>query len=148
MLNLLLGNPPDFRPRQAHPPTEALERLREDSFAMYHMAKLCYRFGEEIRDSLWLRGRSYGAALRRRQKPEYFLAKMDRGVVGLRMDFYGVEAVYLAWDRLAGTEMRRAGPRGRATLVLEAEYGADFAVPLLPEQQERAEAFAVRLSER
>lgn len=121
MLNLLLGNPPDFRPRQAHPPTEALERLR---------------------------GRSYGAALRRRQKPEYFLAKMDRGVVGLRMDFYGVEAVYLAWDRLAGTEMRRAGPRGRATLVLEAEYGADFAVPLLPEQQERAEAFAVRLSER
>lgn len=148
VLNLLLGNPPDFRPRQAHPPTEALERLREDSFAMYHMAKLCYRFGEEIRDSLWLQGRSYGAALRRRQKPEYFLAKMDRGVVGLRMDFYGVEAVYLAWDRLAGTEMRRAGPRGRATLVLEAEYGADFAVPLLPEQQERAEAFAVRLSER
>ena len=35
VLNLLLGNPPDFRPRQAHPPTEALERLREDSFAMY-----------------------------------------------------------------------------------------------------------------
>ena len=27
VLNLLLGNPPDFRPRQAHPPTEALERL-------------------------------------------------------------------------------------------------------------------------
>lgn len=26
VLNLLLGNPPDFRPRQAHPPTEALER--------------------------------------------------------------------------------------------------------------------------
>lgn len=40
------------------------------------------------------------------------------------------------------------GPKRAATLVMEAEYGADFAVPLLPEQQERAEAFAVRLSER
>lgn len=60
VLNLLLGNPPDFRPRQAHPPTEALERLREDSFAMYHMAKQLPVWGRDPGQSVGSRAGAMG----------------------------------------------------------------------------------------
>lgn len=153
VLNLLLGNQPDYRPRETHPATAELERLREDSYAMYHTAKLCYRFGDEIRDFLRFQGKSYGLAGFRRQKPEYFLGKTDRGAVAIRTDFYGSEADYLPWARLERAAVREAafpapGPRTRPALVLECAHGPDVVFPLLPEQKQGAERFAERLNER
>ncbi len=149
VLNLLLGNTPDFCPRQAHPETLALSRLREDSFAMYHTAKLCYRFGEPIREQLWLQGRSYGLQRFRKQKPEYFLALLDRGAAAIRTDFYGSEVVYLAWRQIRDVGVREAGfpgpgPRRRPALVLKTALGEDLAVPLLSGQEQAAAAFGKR----
>lgn len=150
VLNLLLGNKPDRRPRTSHPADPALDRLQSDSYAMYNDAKLCYRFGEPIRESLWLPGRGYGLQAFRKQKPEYFFAKMDRGMVVLLTDFYARRTVYLPWEGLAGAAVEEAafpgpGPRRRPALVLKTGVGEPVAVPLLPEQLGAAEAFAARL---
>ena len=152
VVNLLLGNPPDFRPRQTHPETPALARLREDSFAMHHTAKLCYRFGEPIREQLWLQGRNYGLQRFRKQRPEAFLALLDRGLAAIRTDFYGSETVYLEKGRIRGAAVGEAdvpppGPRRRPALVVETVLGETLAFPLLPGQEEGAAAFARRLEE-
>lgn len=150
VLNLLLGNPPDYQPRLTHPADPALERLRADSYAMYNNSKLCYRFGEPLRDSLWVPGRNYGLQTFRKQKPEYFVGKLDRGVVAIQTDFYARRTVYLTWDRLKGAAVKEAafpgpGPRRRTALVLETTLGEPVAAPLLPGQEKAAEAFAARL---
>lgn len=150
VLNLLLGNAPDYLPRTTHPAAPALEQLRADSYAMYNNSKLCYRFGENIRDSLWVPGRNYGLQTFRKQKPEYFVGKMDRGVVAIHTDFYARRTVYLTWDWLKVASVKEAafrgpGPRQRPALVLETTLGAPVAVPLLPGQMEMAETFAARL---
>ena len=150
VLNLLLGNEPDFRAPTGHPADPALDRLQADSYAMYNESKLCYRFGAPIRASLWLPGRSYGLQAFRKQKPEYFFAKMDRGVVVLLTDFYARRTVYLTWDRLKGVTVEETtfpgpGPRRRPALVLETTCGGPVAVPLLPGQEAAAKAFAARL---
>ena len=150
VLNLLLGNAPDHRPRTSHPADLALERLQADSYAMYNDAKLCYRFGEPILDSLWVPGRNYGLQAFRTQRPEYCVGKLDRGVVAIQTDFYARRTVYLTWDRLKEVAVKDApfpgpGPRRRPALVLETTCGGPVAVPLLPEQRTAAEAFAGRL---
>lgn len=150
VLNLLLGNAPDHRPRTSHPADPALERLQADSYAMYNDAKLCYRFGEPILDSLWVPGRNYGLQAFRKQRPEYFVGKLDRGVVAIQTDFYARRTVYLTWDRLKEVAVKDApfpgpGPRRRPALMLETTCGEPVAVPLLPEQRQAAEAFAGRL---
>lgn len=145
VLNLLLGNPPEYTPRAAHP-AGALEALKKNSYAMYHVSALCYRFGGDILDSLWLRGRSYGLGWRR-QKPEWFLAKMERGLVIVATDFYGTRVDYLPWERVAFAEVEEAsfpypGPRRRLALTLGGKGNSCFTVPLLMEQREEAESFA------
>ena len=150
MLNLLLGNPPDYQPRLTHPADPALERLRADSYAMYNNSKLCYRFGEPLRDSLWVPGRNYGLQTFRKQKPEYFVGKLDRGAAVFHTDFYARRTVYLTWDRIREVAVEEAafqgpGPRRRPALVLKTTCGEPVAVPLLPGQEKAAEAFAARL---
>lgn len=150
VLNLLLGSAPDHRPRTSHPAAPALEQLRADSYAMYNNSKLCYRFGENIRDSLWVPGRNYGLQTFRKQKPEYFVGKMDRGVVAIHTDFYARRTVYLTWDRLKAASVKEAdfrgpGPRRRPAMVLETTLGTPVAVPLLPGQLETAKTFSARL---
>lgn len=150
VLNLLLGNAPDHRPRTSHPADPALEQLQADSYAMYNDAKLCYRFGEAILDSLWVPGRNYGLQAFRKQRPEYFVGKLDRGVVSIQTDFYARRTVYLTWDRLKAVTVEEAsfpgpGPRRRPALVLETTCGGPVTVPLLPEQRQAAEDFAGRL---
>ena len=68
-------------------------------------------------------------------------------------DFYGSETTYLPWARLARAEVGEAdfsgpGPRHRRALVLWDDLGEPLAVPLLPEQEERAAAFAQSLTAR
>ena len=150
VLNLLLGNPPDYQPRLTHPADPALERLRADSYAMYNNSKLCYRFGEPLRDSLWVPGRNYGLQTFRKQKPEYFVGKLDRGAAVFHTDFYARRTVYLTWDRIREVAVEEAafqgpGPRRRPALVLKTTCGEPVAVPLLPGQEKTAEAFAARL---
>lgn len=150
LLNLLLGSAPDHQPRLTHPADPPLERLLMDSYAMYNNSKLCYRFGETIRDCLWVPGRNYGLQTFRKQKPEYFVGKMDRGVVAIHTDFYARRTVYLTWDRLVDVSVKEAafrgpGPRRRPALVLETTPGEPMAVPLLPSQEEMAKAFAAQL---
>lgn len=150
VLNLLLGNAADYHPRLTHPHSPELERLRMDSYAMYNNSKLCYRFGEPLQGSLWIPGRNYGLQTFRKQKPEYFMGKMDRGVVAIHTDFYARRTVYLTWDQIKETVVKETafrgpGPRRRPALVLETIAGDPVAVPLLPGQETAAKAFVDRL---
>lgn len=149
VLNLLLGNPPEFTPRTTHP-AGTFEALKENSYAMYHTSTLCYRFGGEILDSLWLRGRAYGLGWRQ-QKPEWFLAKMGRGAVVIASDSYGTRTDYLPWERFVFAETGESdfphpGPHRRLALTLGGKDGFRVTVPLLPEQREEADRFVSEIT--
>lgn len=145
ILNIMLCNAPDFIPRLHHP-NGVLNTLQENSYAMYNTASLCYRFGDIILDSIWLYGHPLGRG-KRRQRPEWFLAEMQRGLVLIATDFYGIRVKYLPWICLAFVEIKEtARPHSHKldTLVLTLgdKYGASFTVPLLDEQREEARMFA------
>ncbi len=139
LLNLLLGNPPDFRPAADHPETPEWAQLRRDSYAMYFTSLLCCRYGGPPRAHLWFRGRERSLVyfLRKMPQPEYFLAAADRGLVVLSTDFYGTRAVYLPWE-----EVRIAPPAdGDAALSITPAHGEGLSLPLLPGQAAQVRAF-------
>ena len=138
VLNLALGNPADYVPQLRHPAQARLEQLRADSYAMYNTSKLCYRFGEKIVDFLWLQGRNRGLSLWRRQRPEYFLSRMERGLVTIQTDFYGTRISYLPWQRLKRAGVAEA--HGHPLVSIEGEGGA-VRFPLETAQREAAEHF-------
>lgn len=64
---------------------------------MYYTSLLAYRFGGEIRNQLFLRGknRNFLYILQRRPDPECFCAVTDAGPVCIITDFYGTRFLYL-----------------------------------------------------
>ena len=139
ILNLALGASADHVPRPQHPDTPALRGLLRDSYAMYNLSKLCYRFGEEIQDFLWLVGRNRGLARLNRSRPESFIARTERGLAWLQKDFYGTRMLTVPWDRHPRFEIEVSG--SRSALCLFASSGAVSRWELLPEHRARAEAF-------
>lgn len=93
VLSLLLGQPADRQPPQRHPDSPVFDRLRQESYAMYYTSLLAYRFGGEIRDHLFLRGknRNFLYILQRRPDPECFCAVTDAGPVCIITDFTAPE---------------------------------------------------------
>ena len=139
ILNLAMGNAADAQPQTEHPDTSALRQLRQDSYAMYNLSKLCYRFGTEIQDFLFLVGRNRGLARLNQPRPEYFVARMARGIAWLQRDFYGTRLVCVRWEHLRTLQIEEE--RGRASMCLESVAGPAACFPLLPEQREAAAAF-------
>lgn len=143
VLNLAMGNTSDSVPRAGHPDTPALQQLLQDSYAMYNLSKLCYRFGPEIQEFLFWVGRNRGLARLNQPKPEYFVARMERGIACVQKDFYGTRLVCVRWEYLRNFQVVQE--RGRPILCLESTAGPAARFPLLPEQQAAAAAFLAAL---
>ena len=139
ILNLALGRAPEHSPLSQHADTPALKQLLQDSYAMYNTAKLCYRFGDALQDFLWLRGKNRGLARLNKQKPEYFVARMDRGIAWIQKDFYGTRMVTVRWEQFRQIDIQAHGKL--ESLCLEGNAGTLAHFPLLAGQRERAEAF-------
>ena len=139
ILLLALGGSPDQTPRVQHPDTPALRRLLEDSYAMYNLSKLCYRFGDEILDFVWLLGKNQGFAQWGRQKPECLVARMERGIAWLQKGSYGTRMLCLPWEHLR--RLRLEERRGRPVLCLEGDSDAAVSFPLADGQRPAAESF-------
>ena len=139
VLNLALGNGADHAARPQHPDTPALRELLEESYAMYNLSKLCYRFGEEIRDFLWLVGRNQGLRRWSRPKPECLAAWMEPGIAWVQKDFYGTRMLCVRWEHRP--RFRLETVKGRAFLCLDSDLGPAGRFFLPPEERERAEIF-------
>ena len=142
VLNLLLGNPPEAPFPTVHPSTPDLDRLLEDSYAMYHTSRLCYRFGAPLLDFLWLRGRA--RRLFQKADPEYLVGVLDRGLAVIITDPYGTQTAYLRWEDVARVSADPAGRKGRV-LQVAPRQGAALEIPLLPGQESEASAFLSRI---
>lgn len=143
LLELLLGNPPDYVPAGTHPAEACWEQLRQDSYAMYFTSLLCRRYGGPIRSHLWFRGKEKSLLyfLRKQPPPEYFLAAMDRGLAAVSTDFYGTHVTYLPW-----AEIRPIPPAdGDAAFTVSAAHGNSLTIPLLPGQAAQVRSFLAGL---
>ena len=138
VLNLALGVPADHFPRSQHPDTPAMRDLLRKSYAMYNLSKLCYRFGEEIQDFLWLVGQNRGIRRLSRSKPELFAARMDRGAVWILWGFYGTQMFCVPWAH--NPQVRLEEAKGRLFLSLSSELGPACRFLLSPGQRELAQS--------
>ena len=114
---------------------------------MYYTSLLAYRFGGEIRDHLFLRGknRNFLYILQRRPDPECFCAVTDAGPVCITTDFYGTRVLCLPNADSCSLQVKHL-PRGKGSglyLRTPAE-GESLYFCLLPGQEEAADAFALR----
>ena len=137
-----MGRPAGFLPPTQHPETPALARLAQDSYAMYNLSKLCYRFDDALEDFVWLRGRRQGLLRLNRPRPECLAARMGRGLAWLCRDAYGVRLLCVPWARLSRLEVASQG--GRSVLTLEGEAGILARFPLQDAFRQAAEDFVRR----
>lgn len=146
ILSLLLGKPADYQPPLQHPETPALKQLQTDSFAMHYTALLTYRFGDQIMDHLFLRGKNRNLLylLQRRPDPECFCAVTDAGPVLITNDYYGTSVLYLpkAYPSFLQVKPLSRGKGNGLYLTTQGEEYLYFR--LLPGQEEQAGAFTSR----
>ena len=141
ILDIVLGNSPDAVFPTGHPQTPELQKLQDDSYSMYNLSRLCYRFGRRLLDFLWLRGRDRN--LFRRVDPEYWVGATERGLTAISCDRNGSRTVWIAWSNLSGISLEGEG-RGRCVRIVPAA-GAAVEFPVLSGQMQAAEAFLKRI---
>lgn len=141
ILNLLLGQQPDYLPVPGFHQCAGLAPLEKESFAMFHTAKLAYRLGEDAPFYFWARGQQKSRFFRQKEDPESFAAPLEKGLCLILTDFYGTTAHYLPWAQMDALEADAQGLhavlRGGETLTL----------PLLPSQLPQALDFCQRVQE-
>lgn len=144
VLSLLLGQPALRRPPLTHPDSPAFAQLQKESYAMHHTALLAYRFGDQIQDCLFLRGKNRNLLyiLQRRPDPECFCAMTDAGLVCITTDFYGTSVLYLPRS-FSGALLVKPLPHGKGEglYLRSAAEGESLYFPLLPGQEVQASAF-------
>ncbi len=141
VLNLALGNTADFVFPTEHPQTMELQKLLKDSYAMYNLSKLCYRFGTRLLDFLWLRGRDRN--LFRKVDPEYWIGATERGLTAISYDRYGTRTVWLRWKNLTRLSMEGSG-RSRYIRITSVQ-GMAVEFPVLEEQAGTGALFLERV---
>lgn len=147
VLSLLLGQPADRRPPVQHPDLPAFARLQQESYAMYYTSLLAYRFGGQILDHFFLRGknRNFLYILQRRPDPECFCAMTDAGPVCIITDFYGTSALYVPKPSPCSLRVKPLPHGSGSGLYLRTQVsGERLYFSLLPGQEELAENFARR----
>lgn len=147
VLSLLLGRGAHHRPSLQHPEAPVFRQLREESYAMHYTSLLAYRFGSQILEYLFLRGKncSFPYFLQRRPDPECFCAITDAGPVCIINDFYGTSVLYLPRSCPSSLQVRPL-PHGKCSglyLRTQAE-GEKLYFRLLPGQEIPAGAFISR----
>lgn len=147
VLSLLLGQPADRRPPLRHPDSPAFAQLLQESYAMYYTSLLAYRFGGQVLDHIFLRGknRSLLYLLQRRPDPECFCAMTDAGPVCILTDFYGTSVLYLPDSSPCSLQVKPL-PRGKGSgLYLRTPEDEErLYFYLLPGQEGPAGAFVRR----
>lgn len=147
VLSLLLGQPADRRPPLRHPGSPAFAQLLQESYAMYYTSLLAYRFGGQVLDHSFLRGknRSLLYLLQRRPDPECFCAMTDAGPVCILTDFYGTSVLYLPNSSSCSLRVKPL-PRGKGSgLYLRTPEDEErLYFYLLPGQEDPADAFVRR----
>lgn len=147
VLSLLLGKPAGHHPALQHPDAPVFAQLRQESYAMHYTSLLAYRFGSEIQEYLFLRGkdRNFPYFFQHRPDPECFCAMTDAGPVLIINDFYGTSALYLPKNFPCSLRVKPL-PHGKCSglyLNTQAE-GEKLYFRLLPGQEEQAAAFVSR----
>ena len=133
VINLLLGQPAD-RPFPIDHPDHSMDWMIKQTL-MYHPAIYCYRFDDKINDSVWFRSSLWVLPFiaRRRPRPEYFFANMDRGLVVIDRNFYRRRIFYFTWEDIASIKMEpHQWKRGPGVNVVS-KSGLTAQVPLLEE---------------
>ena len=114
---------------------------------MYYTSLLAYRFGGQILDHIFLRGknRSLLYLLQRRPDPECFCAMTDAGPVCILTDFYGTSVLYLPNSSSCSLQVKPL-PRGKGSgLYLRTPEDEErLYFYLLPGQEGPAGAFVCR----
>ncbi len=143
ILDIVLGNSPDAVFPTGHPQTPELQKFQEDSYSMYNLSRLCYRFGHRLLDFLFLRGRD--RSLFRRVDPEYWIGATERGLTTISCDREGSRTVWIGWSDLAQLSLEGEG-RNRCVRVVPVA-GAAVELPVLSGQVQNAEAFLKRVND-
>ncbi len=114
VINILLGREGE-RPFPIDHPDHSFDWMLGDTL-MYHPSILCYRFDDVIKDNVWFKSslRVLPFIARRRPRPEYFFAAMDKGLVIIDRNFYRRRIFYFTWEDIKSIKMEpnqwRHGP--------------------------------------
>lgn len=136
VLNLLLGQQPDYLPVPGFQQCAGLAPLEQESFAMFHASKPAYRLGEDAPFYFWARGKQKSRFFRQKEDPEYFAAPLKKGLCLVNTDFYGATVSYLPWAQLAALDAD-----AEQGLSARLQNGETLTLPLLPQQLDRARTF-------
>lgn len=131
VINLLLGRPGENLFPMDHP-DHSFDWMLGDTL-MYHPSILCYRFDDKINDSVWFRSSLMVLPFlaRRRPRPEYFFAAMDKGLVIIDRNFYRKRVFYFSWDDIKSIKMEPAQWRHGSGVTVVGKSGIVAKVPLI-----------------
>ena len=114
IINLLLGQPGE-KPFPMDHPDHSFDWMLGKTL-MYHPSILCYRFDDKIKENIWFKSSLMVLPFiaRRRPRPEYFFAVMDKGLVVIDRNFYRRRVFYFNWEDIVSIKMEpkqwRHGP--------------------------------------
>lgn len=145
IINLLLGRPGEA-PFPLDHPDHSFDWLLEDTL-MYHSAVFCYRFDDKINDSLWFRSSLSVLPFlaRRKPRPEYFFAVMDKGLVIVDRNFYRKRVFYYTWEDIKSIKIEPHQWRHGAGVNVVGKSGIVAQVPLLERNLSDVAAFLDRV---
>lgn len=137
VIHLLLGSAPEQPSLHAHP-SLTMDKLLNESYAMYNTARLCYRFDSEIFDSYWIKNK---------KDEEYFIARMKKGIVLICKNFYGDQVKYLRFETLLkitlieSVESSGWHKKPYATLILKCLNEIEYIIPVSLKKWDEASQF-------
>lgn len=131
IINILLGREGERLFPNDHP-NHSFDWMLGDTL-MYHPSILCYRFDDEIKENLWFRSslRVLPFIARRRPRPEYFFAIMDKGLVVIDRNFYRKRVFYFNWSDIESISIDENQWRGGPGVNVVGKSGIVAKVPLL-----------------
>lgn len=158
-LNIMLGNSADYELNVFLLKNLSIENLSDDSYGMFNLSKLCYRFDTEILNYYWARGKHYSILKKQKEDPEYFIAYMKKGIVYISTNFYGIKVVYMPWDcldKIYFTDKFESNynfriisgePKTFSAIVLCTRYEIQYVIPVLEEKILESKNFAKFIQE-
>ncbi|MBE6948539.1 MAG: hypothetical protein E7456_01710 [Ruminococcaceae bacterium] len=145
VINLLLGRPGE-RPFPTDHPDHSFDWLLGKTL-MYHPTILCYRFDDKINDNIWFKSslRILPFIARRRPRPEYFFAVMDKGLVVIDRNFYRKRLFYFNWSDIDSIKIEPNQWRGGPGVNVVGKSGIVAQVPLIKDNIEPMSEFLYRV---
>lgn len=145
VINLLLGKSSEL-PFPADHPDHSFDWMLGKTL-MYHPSILCYRFDDEIKDHLWFKTSVMVLPFlaRRKPRPEYFFAVMNKGLVVIDRNFYRKRVYYFNWSDIASIKMEPHQWRFGSGITVTGKSGIIARVPLIKDNIAQVAQFLDRL---